>query len=692
MEELIKYLNNDFLRVSSITSEKFVLVIGELFEYLNKYYSIGEKKIQISFEKNLNPDSFELHTAPREIICVLVNTSDPKVLTSNQLKSVHETISNVIFSDFIPDKIKIHFLLEFNEKFTNKIDEFGNLGDKEVRRSFYNQAIKIIDNIIEQEILIHDKSNLEDQTNLLIQLYSKYLSQVIDTYILSEEYILCREYILVFIKNCTSKFRYRAFRIIIRINDLFTLIPKIELQELIIEYCNDLSNENSDELIFLNSCYPARKRLCYYQFDCNNNSIFSFKQPNVLDDESMKIFDGISTQALPAIEKTNFSKNDITHTAIEFVLPFTFSNCAFQIVNGPVIEFTKINKLNHHPYFSVFKEIYPAGHSIGHYLDIPRNTKEYMQVRVIYSGCIENEFQILSVGDEIQTKDYDFSNQEALSGNQYLPTKQMVLNLIREIYPSLNIPKVALVDINYDVFSSFRITYIQKIGTKNSGLLSRTYFFTSDKIFDRMSRIQLEIESGLLNNAVIFEKLASFQIINGRTLQNFIELILVDKLNKDISDRDGYKYFWSDKECLRSPKKEIDVQSYVDTSIRLICEMKGIQFSREAKAAGGQMDYLFSFNNNNRIYKVCVEIKNAHHAKIVEAPGNQLKAYMDAEGTRYGIYISLWYKNSVGFDAPVRFENTSDLKSAIDKRLPDKYDIKTVILNCNKPIPPSKRK
>lgn len=174
-------------------------------------------------------------------------------------------------------------------------------------------------------------------------------------------------------------------------------------------------------------------------------------------------------------------------------------------------------------------------------------------------------------------------------------------------------------------------------------------------------------------------------------LKDFILDILVNTLDKEITLKGSYINFWRDKSC-KTPKDEVEIHPYICNTIENFCKVKGINLAREVRHANGSVDILFSYTTkDNRILKVCVEVKKAHHKDILTAIKTQLPMYMESAETHVGIYLVVWFKNS-NFIEPRKFESPKLLESEIVKNNPDSENITIQILDCNKSISPSKVK
>lgn len=111
--------------------------------------------------------------------------------------------------------------------------------------------------------------------------------------------------------------------------------------------------------------------------------------------------------------------------------------------------------------------------------------------------------------------------------------------------------------------------------------------------------------------------------------------------------------------------------------------------SRETVASDGSLDFHFSYNKNDVLMNVCVELKNAHHANIKHGIEVQLPLYIEDIGNKEGIFLVLWYKSDE-FGKPTNFNEIKDIEDFLLNNIPKKYRIKPLIIDCTKKISPSK--
>ncbi|MBL0745523.1 COR domain-containing protein [Chryseolinea lacunae] len=179
------------------------------------------------------------------------------------------------------------------------------------------------------------------------------------------------------------------------------------------------------------------------------------------------------------------------------------------------------------------------------------------------------------------------------------------------------------------------------------------------------------------------------RISTNRQLKDFILDILTNNIEKEILLKSSFVNFWRDTKCT-IPKNETEIQPYISNSLDIHCKTKGIQLSREVREAEGSVDILLTTKNeDDEILKVCIEIKKAHHANIETAIETQLPLYMESVGTDAAIYLVIWLKNKHQ-NLPEKYTTKEQLKEEIQRHKRSSLDISVKILDCCKPISPSK--
>ena len=170
-------------------------------------------------------------------------------------------------------------------------------------------------------------------------------------------------------------------------------------------------------------------------------------------------------------------------------------------------------------------------------------------------------------------------------------------------------------------------------------------------------------------------------------LLGFVSGLITTEVEHSIRQQGGYKNFWRDEQCTND-KKETEVQQYILAILTPACREKSIKIHREVFAADGSVDMTFTYLGLD----VCMEIKKAQHPDVDKATNKQLVTYMQAERTTAGIYLVLWYKSAGGISLPSKYPSSQDLRDYLKSTLPVSYRIEPHVIDCTKPVSPSKQR
>lgn len=204
----------------------------------------------------------------------------------------------------------------------------------------------------------------------------------------------------------------------------------------------------------------------------------------------------------------------------------------------------------------------------------------------------------------------------------------------------------------------------------------RGFVKSQDEIVaDFISQNETEIRKQLIPKTII----SSYQ-----DLQKRISSYIKEYIKHDIEKDGGYRYLWRDD----TPLREIDSQPFLKILLNKYCLDSNIYIAREPKVGNGNVDFTFTDGK----FKICLEIKNAHHDEVDIAINTQLPEYMDGDKTKFGIYLVLWYKSMYKYPLPKKFQSIDDLKLILINNIPKGYNIDVIIIDCNKPIQPSRIK
>ncbi|MDP2046897.1 MAG: hypothetical protein Q8L00_11870, partial [Deltaproteobacteria bacterium] len=290
--------------------------------------------------------------------------------------------------------------------------------------------------------------------------------------------------------------------------------------------------------------------------------------------------------------------------------------------------------------------------------------------------------------------DNEFNEIEALLGRKYYPHKEKLIKLLRGVYESTpnDFPfEITKDQININLISNYIVNYIDEIGRS---FFHKLYTVTNPHSFPKIKTKYLENVSKLHLGGEflgIRDLKLEAHIISTSLFRGFLFRAIELLVKKPIELRGIYNLLWLDKE-MRKPRSEPEAQPLIKTFLQPILEEKGIQISREIIAANGSLDFLCSYTRDDRLYKVGIELKNAHRseADIVHGLTMQLPAYLKDEGTQDGIYLVLWYKN-INHPFPTKYETPEELRYALQEKSLPKYQIQVMVIDCTKKPPPSKR-
>lgn len=176
------------------------------------------------------------------------------------------------------------------------------------------------------------------------------------------------------------------------------------------------------------------------------------------------------------------------------------------------------------------------------------------------------------------------------------------------------------------------------------------------------------------------------KIDNEEYFQNLILKVYEYAVKKPIEEWGFYNFLWHEN----NPVLEKQAQIALNALFKIILEIRAINIGKENETACGFIDFLVTHNFQEKLFKVGIEVKNAHNQNI-ESSYLQLKQYLNSENTKYGILIILWYKNE-NFKEPNSFETKEALYEALNSIDKEDYKIKTLIIDCTKRISPSKMK
>lgn len=199
--------------------------------------------------------------------------------------------------------------------------------------------------------------------------------------------------------------------------------------------------------------------------------------------------------------------------------------------------------------------------------------------------------------------------------------------------------------------------------------------------YSTLSNVYLNIPINDIRAEIISAKIDSDE-----SFQNLILKVYEYAVKKPIEEWGFFDFLWKGDK----PVGETQAQIALNALFKIILEIRAVNIGKEVETAGGFIDFLATHNYGNLLFKVGIEIKNAHNNSL-EVGYAQLKKYLDSERTKFGVLIILWYKNK-DFIMPTSYNTISDMEKELEAIDNSSYTIKTLVIDCTKKIVPSKAK
>ena len=149
------------------------------------------------------------------------------------------------------------------------------------------------------------------------------------------------------------------------------------------------------------------------------------------------------------------------------------------------------------------------------------------------------------------------------------------------------------------------------------------------------------------------------QINNEIDLMKIVNGAIDSRLKHPIEYRNWIYAFWD--ESTNSPKKETSIQPTIFEMLKPYLKPYGIEIVKKSDEGIGELDFKCIYNRNSKIMKVHIEFKLAHSQDWKNGLTKQLPAYMDADETKYGIYLVFWFKD--GFKDGMNFNEPKNITS-----------------------------
>lgn len=655
-----------------LNPDKLINLLNIYFESMLLYKSNSPKKFLIVLEGKTYATKFEGHDSKgkkkrvdlNDIANTLIKEISVKIIENHQIeknKLMFDIYTQVYATDELEDELKINILNleqnEFKNEFTQSI---LNLPEKKAIESIKLRRSFTYKKIIRPNSLLQDSNYAEINAENLYKLYESYTDKIIDIYIINNKYVDIFKFLLEDLKIYSEKrFLVQNLTNLIKWNNLFLFEKKENIEEILIKYEKGIEDSAMNILREGLKFTPAN-------IDLINLSI--------------------------GLQDYNFGNVNFKNvrTIVSFVIPYE-TNIEYKVFSKGKnkIEFVRIHNLFDDPIFRFLKSINLSmnlmpltilSDAIG---QIPSSTL----INIVIEDFYHPDFEIIN--DSLKFK--DFTDKEALLGRKYYPHKDTVINILREIRESTkeDFPiEISQNDININLISNYFVNYIEN---DNKSIYHKLYTITNlDSYLSIKKRYLNQISKLNLDDdyTKIKELLYDTDIVNSNVFREFLTKLIDLVVKKSIEKREIYKFLW-ESNVYDIPKSEREIQPIIKSHLQPILEIKGIQISREIVAANGSLDYHCSYNIDNNLNKVCIELKLAHNEKLLDGISKQLPAYMEDEGTRDGLFIVLWFKNE-NFEEPPKYKNKDQLLIDLQNSIPENLRIDVILIDCSQPTVPSK--
>ncbi len=378
-------------------------------------------------------------------------------------------------------------------------------------------------------------------------------------------------------------------------------------------------------------------------------------------------------------------------TVLYFVVPFRLnSDGRRQVLDGGTeIFFETLTSLYRDPIYSFLDELEMNinGMPLTFFSDSVGNLQIATLITIKLPYFYHPHFDLI----ENHFVEKDFTLEAAQRGGKYYPHKDLIVAKLIEAYALPDFPmEVDQKEITSNFISNYMIAYFSKNGKNiHHELFTITnidsYLRAKNRYIEEFNKFYMKDELVDINKFI-----EETRITNSRSFLDFSYKFLELTIKKAIEFGGLHVAFWEDSSGMKIPVRETKAQSIIFNMIRHHAERKGIQISREVEAADGDLDFYFSYNNGTELMKICVELKNAHHAELKHGIETQLPLYIKDVGKKEGIFLVLWYKND-DFRKPKAYSSVKDLDSFLRSQIPARYNIKPLIIDCTKKISPSKK-
>jgi len=680
----LKELNSYFQvrkNVSEITNvNRLANILAIYFKSLLYYEKNSSRKFEVKIKGELFEAKLNGHNSLGETIAVDLKEISEQLIVDvigdltkrNNIESFKHGIivlNSILITPKIPAKYKISILNGENKVLLNNWSALVKALPEKLALDTIKTRKNLIFQILKSPLTHFPKGeNFNENIEALHNAYELYIKTLIKIHIFNNHYVelftsLYEE--LKYINKITDNKYIRKERLIgfliihlVLRNNLFQVERKDKIREVLSEYYSYITHEIAEEIKQYIDFSPE-------DFELNDLTV--------------------------GIENPDFSGHVLSEikTVISFVLPYKLNvdnfNC--ELKNGIKFEAENTQNLFSDPIFAFLEEL--EGNINGMPLTFLSDA----------IGNLNNSSVVHLTLDEFYHPDFDIIDnkihpintelEDAKRGGKYYPHKDLILEKILELYNEGKSPfNIDIKKINSNIISNYLVTHLSKENTRIHHKLFTITNFNS--YFNAKNKFNTNLNKLYFDEDIydIREFLFETKIGDKKAFLEFCFHLLVITLKKSIEYGGLHKAFWEGGSEGKFPIAEPQAQPIIFNHLRFIAELKGIRLSRETIASDGSLDFHFSYNKNDILMNVCVELKNAHHGNIEHGIKTQLPLYIRDVGNREGVFLVLWYK-SESFRKPTKFRDISELVACLQENIPGGYRIKPLVIDCTNKVSPS---
>lgn len=558
------------------------------------------------------------------------------------------------------------------KQYINLLDSENNMFQNSINTAIENCSLGIIDDFISTRFNFISK---------LIKNYDKTIKD--NSYFIQDKSILYRLFKLYLSYKITaSLYQMKILQIYTFVKENYFESKDDTIRKIYLENFIDINNKYLVEDLTVNEEYLEDCKYFFKDFEFDNLKSKLSEKDTAKGMSSFSFGQG-------DLNKKIVDENNL-RTYIHFTIPFkTKSNVKGNILldDGIVLYYRQLKNKFEDPIYRCYKEMNIMGKGLNYFSDAFVNDDLTSTTIDLLFPYFYNPDLVINDGGYIQK---DFKLQKAKIGRDYYPHKEFIIELLINNLEKINKKiELKLEEISVDLFSNYIVEFL--IG--NSLQYRKLYSLTNPNSLEKSSNKFLEQLKNLKLSdpyLTIKEMVENLDFDSDYKFKKSICKIMDFSVKDMIEKNGGYRYFWHKEEDILKPNTEPQMQPYIYILLNFICSYLGIQVSKEPEIANGKLDFLLTYNNSSKLIKTCVEVKNAH-GNIKHGIHKQLPEYMKTEKTKNGIYLVLWYKGK-DFSKPNEYSNKEELKTLLVNEIPNGLNIEVIIIDCHKPVVPSKLK